>query len=176
VKATGALAGRERKAPGPEPVILFVIAKQIFAIAADDVQEIRSTDSLAGGANEIGQAQVAKVRHTILRNRRTYYVVNGAVHFGLLATRPSLVLILRQRRVAVLVDRIERMAEIPVVHDLPRAFAGTERHWYRGLAYIDNRVIPVVDPAGFLTGEELGHLDRASAPPAVEQAESPVRQ
>jgi len=176
VKSAKTLAGRERKAPGPESVILFVVAKQMFAIAADDVQEIRSTDSLAGGANEIGQAQVAKVRHTILRNRRTYYVVNGAVHFGLLATRPSLVLILRQRRVAVLVDRIERMAEINAVHGLPHAFAGTERHWYRGLAYIDDRVIPVVDPAGFLTGEELRHLDRASAPPAVEQAESPVRQ
>ena len=176
MKSAGELAARARKAPGPESAILFVVAKQMFAIAADDVQEIRSTDSLAGGANEIDQAHLAKVRHTIVRNRRTYYVVNAAVNFGLPVTRPALVLILRQRRVAVLVDRIERMAEIPAVHELPRAFTGPERRWYRGLTYMDDRIIPVVDPAGFLTGEELRLLDRVSAPPVVEQTESVVPQ
>src|ERR1700682_1384369 len=103
MRSAGELASRVREAPATEKSILFVVAKQMFAIAADDVQEIRSTDSLAGGANGIGQADIFKVRHTILRNRRNYYVVNAAVHFGLSATRPSLVLILRQRRVAVLV-------------------------------------------------------------------------
>jgi chemotaxis signal transduction protein len=172
MKSAEELAARARKAPAAEPAILFVVAKQMFAIAADNVQEIRSTDSLAGGANEIGEAAIAKVRHTIVRGHRTYYVVNAAVHFGLPVSRPSLVLILRQRRVAVLVDRIERMAEIPAVHELPQAFTGNERRWYRGLAYINDSIIPVVDPAGFLTGEELRHLDRDAAPLAVQQTES----
>jgi chemotaxis signal transduction protein len=176
MKSAGGLPRGSRKAPATEPSILFVVANQMFAIAADDVQEIRSTDSLAGGANEVGHAEVAKVRHTILRNRRTYYVVNAAVHFGLSATRPSLVLILRQRNVAVLVDRIERMAEISAVHDLPQAFTGLERSWYRGLAYLNDRIIPVVDPAGFLTGEELRRLDGISAPVAMQQAENAVQQ
>jgi len=169
-------AARERKTPSAESYILFFVEKQMFAIAADDVQEIRSTDSLAGGANEIGHAEIAKVRHTILRNRRTYYVVNAALHFGLPATRPSLVLILRQRRVAVLVDRIERMAEIAVVHSLPRAFTGMERGWYRGLAYVNDHIVPVVDPSGFLTSEDLRHLDHISAPVAAHQTESVVQQ
>jgi len=165
-----------RKPDGPEPAILFVVANRVFAIAADAVQEIRSTDSLSGGANEIEQAEIAKVRHTIVRSRRTYYVVNAGVHFGLPVTRPALVLILRQRRVALLVDRIERMAQIPAVHALPRAFTGPERRWYRGLAYVDNRIVPVIDPAGFLTGGELRHLDRTAAPLAVrQQMESAVQ-
>ena len=166
MKSAEDLAAGARKAIASEAAILFTVAGQMFAIAADGVQEIRSTDSLAGGANEIDQAEIAKVRHTIVRGHRTYYVVNAGVHFSLPTTRPALVMILRQRRIAVLVDAIERMAEIPAVHPLPQAFTGPERLWYRGLAYIDDSIIPVVDPAGFLTGEEIRRLDHAAAPHA----------
>jgi hypothetical protein len=138
------------------------VANQMFAISADYVQEIRSTDSLAGAASEIENPELPKVRHTIERAHRTYYVVNAGVHFGLPVTRPALVLILRQFRAALLVDRIDRMAEISGVHPLPLAFAGDERRWYRGLAYLDDSVIPVVEPTGFLTPEEFQLLDRAS--------------
>jgi chemotaxis signal transduction protein len=153
-------AGKSRRARRSEPVILFSVAHQTFAISADSVQEIRSTDSLAGAANEIEQPSLDKVRHTIDRAHRKYYVVNACAHFNLPVTRPTLVLILRQLRVAVLVDRIERMAEINAVHPLPRAFIGDERRWYRGLAYVDDHVIPVIEPTGFLTREEFLALDR----------------
>jgi chemotaxis signal transduction protein len=153
-------AGKSRRAGHTEPVILFSVAHQTFAISADSVQEIRSTDSLAGAANEIERPFLAKVRHTVERAHRKYYVVNACTHFNLPVTRPTLVLILRQLRVAVLVDKIERMAEINAVHALPRAFIGDERHWYRGLAYVDDHVIPVIEPAGFLTREEFLALDR----------------
>jgi hypothetical protein len=83
------------------------------------------------------------------------------MHFGLDVTRPTLVLMLRQLRTAVLVDRIERMAEISALHPLPRAFIGDERNWYRGLAYLDDLVIPVIRPAGFLAAEEFERLDQA---------------
>jgi chemotaxis signal transduction protein len=145
-----------------EMVILFSVADQTFAIAADSVQEIRSTDSLAGAANEIADPELQKVRHTLERLHRIYYVVNAGVHFGLPVTRPGLVLILREHRVAVLVDRIERMTEIPTVHPLPRMFTGDERRWYRGLAYVDDAVVPLIQPSGYLTDEELAWLDRAT--------------
>jgi chemotaxis signal transduction protein len=152
-----------------ETVILFFVARQMFAIAVDSVQEIRSTDSLSGAANEMEQSAVLKVRHTIERNRRTYFVVNAGTHFNLPATRPALVLILRELRVAVLVDRIERMAEIPAVYALPQAFSGAERRWYRGLAYVDDVVIPVIQPAGFLTPDEFRQLDRIQTAAATER-------
>jgi chemotaxis signal transduction protein len=152
-------SGRVRRA---ETVILFFVANQMFAIAANSVQEIRSTDSLAGSASELEQSVLPKVRHTVRRAHRTYFVVNGGSHFRLPATRPAFVLILRQLRVAVLVDRIERMADLSEVHPLPQAFEGEERRWYRGLAYVDDQVIPVVETTGFLTPEEFRVLDRSA--------------
>ncbi|MGB6265654.1 MAG: chemotaxis protein CheW [Candidatus Acidiferrales bacterium] len=153
-------SAKARRGRRSEAVILFTVANQHFAIAAEAVQEIRSTDSLAGAAVEMGLAEMPKVKHRIERNQRAWYVVNASVHFGLRVTRPTLVLILRQARAAVLVDKIERMAEIAAVHALPLAFTGDERRWYRGLAYIDDQVIPVVAPSGFLAPAEIEHLDR----------------
>jgi chemotaxis signal transduction protein len=154
--------GKTRRARHSEQVILFAVANRMFAIAAATVQEIRSTDSLAVSANEIDHSEILKVRHTLERSHQTYYVVNAGAHFGLPVTRPTLVLILRQLRVALLVDRIERMAEIVAIHALPLAFAGEERRWYRGLTYIDDHVIPVIQPSGFLTSDEFSRLDRAT--------------
>ena len=57
---------KARKARRPEAVILFTVANQLLAIAAEAVQEIRSTDSL-GAALEIEQQEIPKVRHTIER-------------------------------------------------------------------------------------------------------------
>jgi chemotaxis signal transduction protein len=167
---------RPRKLRASEPAILFAVSRQFFAIAADAVQEIRSTDSIAGASREFQMAGVPKVRHTLERGPRQYFVVNACVHFGLGISRPTLVLILRQLRVAVLVDRIERMTELPAVFELPLAFSGAERRWYRGLAYLNDHVIPVVDPRGFLTAEEFHLLDGASptaaAPREMEGAAS----
>lgn len=153
---------RPQRTRRPEQVILFSIARQMFAIAAAAVKEIRSTDSLAGAAVEFESASVPTVRHVIERGHQTYYVVNGCAHFGLPITRPSLALILRHARVAVLVDGIERMTDIPAVYPLPLAFSGEERQWYRGLAYIEDRIVPVLQPGGFLTPQQTESLDRAA--------------
>ena len=153
---------KARRAGPSEPIILFSVSNQLFAIAADVVQEIRSTDSLSGTANEIDCPGVPKVGHTIDRARQTYYVVNAAKHFGLPVSRPTLVLILRQFRVAVLVDRIDRMTEISASYPLPSAFTGDERHWYRGLTYVDDHVIPIVQPAGFLTSRDFRRLEESA--------------
>lgn len=152
-------AHRPRQSRSAEAAILFTVSRQLFAIAADAVQEIRSTDSIAGAASEFACPEVPKVGHTFERAHRQYYVVNGCAHFGLRVSRPTLVLILRQLRVAVLVDRIDRMTELPGVYELPLAFGGDERRWYRGLTYLDDHVIPVVDPRGFLTANEFRQIE-----------------
>ena len=64
-------AAKPRRVRHSEAMILFCIANQTFAIAADAVQEIRSTDSLGGSAIEIEQAELPKVRHLVDRARRT---------------------------------------------------------------------------------------------------------
>lgn len=143
-----------------EQVIFFVVSGQTFAIAADGVKEIRSTDSLAGTVIDFESPAVPKVHHIVERTHRPYYVVNGCEHFHLAVTRPSLALVLRHFRVVVLVDSVERLAEIPAVYPLPLAFSGEERAWYRGLAYIEDRITPVIQPAGFLSREQFEHLDR----------------
>jgi chemotaxis signal transduction protein len=169
MKIANSDASNSRRSTTSEPMILFRVAHQTFAIAADAVQEIRSTDGLAAAATEFEQTEVPKVHHTIERAHRTYYVVNASAHFGLPVTRPTLVLILRQLRAAVLVDQIERMTDIFTVHPLPRAFAGQERRWYRGLTYLDDHVIPVIQPNGFLTPDEFDRLDRAAMAIAAER-------
>jgi hypothetical protein len=161
MKSPSELRVKPRRSHHPERVILFYISGQVFAIAAEAVQEIRSTDSLAGAAIEIENPELAKVRHTLERGRHTYYVVNACLHFHLPVERPTLLLILRDLPVAVLVDRIDRMAEILAIYALPEAFTGEERGWYRGLTYLDDTVIPVIDPAGFVSAEDFRCLNRS---------------
>jgi hypothetical protein len=93
------------------------------------------------------------------RDSRSYYVVSGCEHFHLALSRPTTVLIMRNAPVAVLVNRIEKMAEMRVLLALPRSFQGEERIWYRGLTVLDSRVLPVADPLGFLTAGELQRLE-----------------
>jgi chemotaxis signal transduction protein len=153
---------KPRRGKSSEQAILFSAGHRTFAIAAEAVQEIRSTDSLGGSAIELEQSDVPKVKHLVERAGRNYFIVNACAHFGLRVTRPTLVLILRKIRAAVLVDAIEKMEEIGAVHALPKAFRGAERNWYRGLAYVEDSVIPMINPAGFLTAAEFETLDAAA--------------
>jgi len=142
-----------------ESVILFAVAGQTFAIGASAIQEIRSTDSLSSAASEIALEDVSKVRHRLRRGQRLYYVVNACAHFGLPASRPTLVLVLRKSRVAVLVDLIDRIETISLLMALPPSFSGSERAWYRGLTLIGEMVVPVLNPTGFLTESQIAQLD-----------------
>jgi hypothetical protein len=51
------------------------------------------------------------------------------------------------------------MTSMTRLQALPQAFHNEERDWYRGLTAIDQTVIPVVKPEGFLTPDELLLLD-----------------
>ena len=144
-----------------EQIILFRAGGQLFAISSASVQEVRSVDSFAGSATEISTPGLRKVRHFVLRNNETLYVVNGAVHFGLPATPAALVFILRKTRTVLLIDGIEKMSTMTHLQALPQAFCHEERHWYRGLTALDQSVVPVVKPEGFLTEFEIADLDAA---------------
>jgi chemotaxis signal transduction protein len=160
-----------RRTGRTEPVILFLVAGQMFAISAGSILEIRSTDSLSSSASEIHQARLPKVRHRLRRGGKSLYVVNASEHFGLPHSRPTLVLVLRGCRVAVLVDRIDRMETMSVLRSLPRPFRGPERAWYRGITLMGEEVVPVVSPSGFLAEGELSFLDDISRSADSVQAE-----
>ncbi len=148
-----------RDARPREQVVIFSVGEHSFVISAASVQEIRSTDSLGGNVVDLDSPVLRKVRHIVERDGRSYYVVSGYEHFHLSLSRPTVVLILRDVPVAVLVDRIEEMAEMRVLLGLPRSFRGEERIWYRGLTVLGRKVVPVADPRGFLTTEELRRLE-----------------
>lgn len=141
-----------------EEVILFAVAGHTFAIAASAIDEIRSADGFSSATSEIPLKAIPKVLHRLRRGRKWYYVVTACMHFDLPASRPTLVLVLRHSRVALLVDQIDRIETISRLMVIPQSFSGAERTWYRGLTLVDDNVVPVLDPDGFLTQNELAQL------------------
>src|ERR1700680_3778101 len=95
-----------------EQVAVFSIGQCSFVISAASIQEIRSTDSLGGTVVELDRPVLRKVRHTVERDGRSYYVVSGYEHFHLPLSRPTTVLILRNDPAAVLLDRIGEVGDM----------------------------------------------------------------
>ncbi len=137
-----------------EPVILFGIGDNSFAISANAVEEIRNLAGLAPCGAHFAFPRLGKIKFTLERNAKTYLVVDSNLHFRMLPSHSTRLLVLRHAPVAVLVDRIDRMMEIAVVHRLPKAFIGEERNWYRGLAVIQDQIVPLVKPESFLSRAE----------------------
>lgn len=159
--------GKAHAAARTEQIILFRISGQPFAVSSASVQEVRSVDSLAGAASEIDQPTLRKVRHVVRRGEKVLYVVSGAAHFGLPASSAGLVFVLRKTRTALLVDGIDKMATMTRLQALPLAYCHEERGWYRGLTALDQNVIPVVNPEGFLTADEFALLDASLVPETI---------
>ena len=147
-----------------EQIIVFRICGELFAVSSASVQEVRSNDSFSGASTEIFAPGLRKVRHVVRRGDRSLFIVSGALHFDLPPSPGTLVFVLRKTRTALLVDGIEKMTAMTRLQSLPQSFCHEERQWYRGLTAIDQTVIPVVEPEGFLSPEELALLD-ASMPP-----------
>jgi chemotaxis signal transduction protein len=147
--------------PRTEQIILFRIGGQTFAISSASVQEVRSVDNIAGMARDLPESHLRKVRHSIRRGDRTLYIVNAAIHFGLQPQPASLVFFLRRTRTALLIDGIDKMTTMIRLQALSLAFQGEERSWYRGLTALDQAVVPVINPEGFLSLEELTLLETA---------------
>jgi chemotaxis signal transduction protein len=163
-----------------EQIILFRVSGQLFAVSSASVQEVRSADSMSGAAMEISAPGLRKVRHVVRRGDRSLFIVNGAMHFGLHAAEGALLFVLRKTHTALLIDGIDKMATMTRLQALPLSFCHEERQWYRGLTALDQSVVPVVKPEGFLSPEELALLDAAllqadntAAATALEEADSP---
>ena len=154
-----------------EQIILFRIGEQLFALSSSSVKEVRSAESLSGGATEIDAPGVQKVRQFVRRGNNTLFLVSGATHFGLSAPEGILAFVLRNTRTALLVDGIEKMTAMTRLQALPLSFCHEEQQWYRGLTALDQTVVPVVRPEGFLSDEELLMLDAALPSPELSSGE-----
>jgi chemotaxis signal transduction protein len=76
--------------------------------------------------------------------------------------------VLRRTRTALLIDGIEKMTTMTRLQALPQAYCNEERIWYRGVTALEQNVIPVVNPEGFLTSEELALLEMSQTPAATD--------
>jgi chemotaxis signal transduction protein len=157
---------RAQRATG-YPVILFTIGETMFAIGAANVNEIQSLQGLQTLGTQ--PRQFGKVRHTVTREGHRYWVVDGNVHFGMMPTHSTRVLLLGNSPVAVKVDGIVRMTEVARVLPLPQAFQGEERNWYVGLAIVDASVVPVVNPESFLSHYDMVALEQSVPIPLSEE-------
>jgi len=151
---------RKHRSPQSHPVILFVVAECTFAILATAVAEIQSVEHMK--PLEAQFFRFGKVHHTLTREGRRYWVVDTNIHFGLLPTHSSRLLLLAETPVAVKVDSIVRMAEMTKLVPLPHSFLGDERNWYLGLTVMGGKVIPVVNPASFLSHLDMNSLEASS--------------
>ncbi len=147
--------GKRKAARHGEQAILFSVGGHSFACPAAAVDEIRPLDGLRPLPAALAHGRLERVKCTLEREGRTWFVVDANLHFHLLPSRPARLLLLRDEPVALLVDAIDRMAEVAAIHPLPRAFRGEERQWFRGLALLGEAVIPVVNPACFLSQAEV---------------------
>lgn len=144
-------------------MILFGVGSYTFAIAAHAVEEIRNLDGIRPLPAGAATPRLGKFKHVLDRDRKKYFVVDSNLHFRLFPSKGTRLLVLRDSAAAVLVDHTERIIEIGSLHALPRAFQGEERQWYRGLAMIEERVVPVIDPAAFMSKAEFTVLQAAVA-------------
>src|SRR5260370_41088638 len=97
-------------------------------------------------------------------------MLRGAMPFGLSPESAPLLSGRRKTRTALLIDGIEKMTTMTRLQALPLAFCHEERAWYRGLTALDQSVVPVVKPDGFLTPDELFLLDSSLSQEADAEA------
>jgi chemotaxis signal transduction protein len=138
-----------------EAAILFAVGPYKFAIAASEVDEIRDMHGLTPASFSDAPQSVRKVRYLLERERRIYQVVDASMHFHIVPSEASRILVLRGGSVALTADSIDRMTDITAIAPLPRAFQGEETRWFRGVAVIDNAVVPVVNSKSVLTNAEI---------------------
>lgn len=155
----GRIEKKRSKSRRSEAVILFSVASHRLAIAAQAVEEIRNLEGLNPLHQGFGPGKVSKVKSVLQRDNKTYFVVDANMHLRMLSSRPARLLLMRDSSLALSVDAIDRMAEVTVLHPLPRAFRGEERNWYRGLVLIGEDVVPVLNPAALMSKAELSALE-----------------
>jgi len=132
----------------------------MFAIMAEAISEIQGLQDMKPLESQF--FRFGKVHHTITRDGRRYWVVDANIHFGLLPTQNTRLMMLSEAPVALKVDSIVRMSEMTKLVPLPHSFQGDERNWYLGLTVLSGKVIPVVNPAAFLSHFDMNALESSS--------------
>jgi len=109
-------------------VIVFWVGPYRMGIEAGALKEIRNDHRQT--ATEICGATIVS-SHTI---------------FGVAAGKEERLLVIRPGRVAIRVDRVDRMIETGAILSLPKAFQGAESEWYRGLVLDGEIIFPILNP------------------------------
>jgi chemotaxis signal transduction protein len=122
-----------------EPVVIFRLGSHRFVIASAEVEEVRDLHQ-----GSLPTAVAAR------GNGRQIPVIAADRIFGVQSAKLEQLLVLKVRRVAVAIGRIEGMAELREIVELPRGFRGQERSWYRGLGLVRQQIMPVVNAAIFV--------------------------
>jgi chemotaxis signal transduction protein len=144
-----------------EPVVIFRLGAYRFVIASAEVEEIR--DLHHGNLPSTIAAR---------GNGKPIPVVAADRIFGVEFAKLEQLLVLKIRRVAVAIDRIEGMAELREIVTLPRGFHGEERSWYRGLGLVRQQIMPVVNAAIFVESVPALSPVPAAAEPAKANSET----
>jgi len=143
-----------------EQIVLFRVSGQLFAISSASVQECAARTACQAPRPKSVPPDFEKFATSCGVGQVAFHV-NGAMHFGLHAAEGAQLFVLRKTRTALLIDGIEKMTTMSRLQALPLSFCHEERQWYRGLTALDQTVVPVVHPEGFLSPEELALLDAA---------------
>lgn len=140
-------------------IYLLVSVQQFrFALPAEAIEEVRSRESVQ--RCEFSEPLLKKICGTVSRAGEAHFVVDPSIYFDIDASRLSHVVLFRSRAAALLVDEVDRMHSATQLA-LPEIFRGAERNWYSGLAQLDGRVVPVVDPENLISAVEFTLLRRA---------------
>jgi chemotaxis signal transduction protein len=123
-----------------EAAVIFRAGGHRFIISSAEIAEVRDLQPGASG-------RLPQVIAT--RDFRQLPVVSADSVFGGRSAPPLQLLALAHRGVAVVIERIEGVTELREMVALPRAFYGPERRWYRGLALLEGKILPVVNAAVF---------------------------
>ncbi len=140
---------QNRHTAGGEEMVLFSAGGYAFAISASAVDDIRNLEELHAAPEQ------GRVVQGLERGSSRYHVLDVAAHYGVASLSARRALVLRNSPIALAVETVDRMTHVGVLYALPHAFTGDERRWYRGLALVEGRVIPVVNPDGFLSNGEV---------------------
>jgi len=138
-----------------EPALVFRTGGHRFVISSAEIAEVR--DLQAGTSGALPQWVIARGAAGMLR------VVSADHIFGLRSAAQQQLLVLAHRGVAVGIERIENVTELHEIVALPRAFHGPERRWYRGLALLEGKIVPVVNGVIFAEAASVIAAQAASA-------------
>jgi chemotaxis signal transduction protein len=152
------MSGRANAAPARrgEAVVIFRACGQRFIISSAEIAEVRDLPPGASGrlprviATRGNLRQLPVVAADSIFGARSVAGSPAEAAVASAGVAPLLqLLVLAHRGVAVVIERIEGVTELREMVALPRAFHGPERRWYRGLALLEGRILPVVNAAVF---------------------------